>query len=211
MQVTKSGIYRFRVRIPKDAMRFFGQKELNRSLRTKSHHSAQIKALLLYNRFQEILETIRGHMLSNEQIQELVDYYIYISMKVEDDIHIARKVPYDMKDFDIYLHKEQLNRSDKKLFEADLDDVAEAAEMLLEVLDIKLDMNDTQHKRFMLKLLQAETTINKLTLDRKMGNWADIPKPDRPGATRVSSLSSFTMQEAVDLYIKSLDPKKRMK
>jgi integrase len=208
MQVTKSGIYRFRVRVPKDAVRFFKKFELNRSLKTKSLHSAQIKALMLYNRFQEILEIIRGNMLTDEQIQELVDYYVYIAMKVEDDIHIARQVPYSMKDFDVYLHEEQVKRSEEKLFEADLDEVAESAKMLLNILDIELDTSDAQHKRFMLKLLQAETYINKLTLDRKHGNWVDVPKPIVAEEKINTPNSNFTMQEAVDLYIKGLDPKK---
>ena len=209
MQVTKSGIYRFRVRIPKDAIGFFKQTEFNRSLRTKSVHTAQIKALLLYNRFQEILEAIRGHMLSDEQIQELVDYYIYIAMKVEDDLHIARKVPYEQKDADIFLHKEIVQRSDEKLFEADLDEVAEAATMLLEILDIELDTSNQQHQRFMLELLKAEGTINRLILDRKHGNWKDISKPLSPGTLENPSSSGFTMKDAVDLYIKSLDRNKK--
>jgi hypothetical protein len=147
-------------------------------------------------------------MLTDEQIQELVDYYVYIAMKVEDDIHIARQVPYSMKEFDVYLHEEQVKRSEEKLFEADLDEVAEAAEMLLGILDIELDRSDAQHRRFMLKLLQSETDINKLVLERKHGNWVDVPKPTIAEEKVNTPTSSFTMQDAVDLYIKGLDPKK---
>lgn len=205
MQMTKSGIYHFRVRVPKDATKFFQRTELGRSLKTKSFHSAQVKALLLYNRFQEILEAIRGHMLTDEQIQDLVDEYIYIAMKVEDDIHIARKVQYKDKDFDVFLHEQQLQLSEEKLFEADIESVQEAAEMLLETLGLTLDVGDAQHKRFMLKLLKAETDINILTLNRKHGDWVDVPKPNKIDISTPSTTNNFTMKQAVTLYLKSLD------
>ena len=88
LTTNRRGIYKFRVKVSICAIRYFNRKEINKSLNTKDLIIATSKATFIYNEYQRILKVIKMGVLSNEQIQDIVDKYVIDTLE-QDKIQRA--------------------------------------------------------------------------------------------------------------------------
>lgn len=85
--------YYFRSRIPCDVSAYFPQKDIRRSLRTKSLTSARRLSKFLSAEAERLFTLIRSGMFKEHEIRGLVDEYIAYTLKIDDRSRLAKKGP----------------------------------------------------------------------------------------------------------------------
>jgi hypothetical protein len=73
--VRRNCVYYFRQRIPGDVLKHFGAREIIRSLHTSSYNQAKSLAKPMLGELERVFMTIRAGVLTDEEIEKLVDRY----------------------------------------------------------------------------------------------------------------------------------------
>ena len=183
LTTNRRGIYKFRVKVSICAIRYFNRKEINKSLNTKDLIIATSKATFIYNEYQRILKVIKMGVLSNEQIQDIVDKYIIdtleqdkiqratngfgtvyalggLSTPFKDDAEASRDVLSEL----ISTYKEELSNSNYQAVEA-------SAIELLSLLGYTYDKDETSHQLLLQRLLIGQIEIFEEAYNRYLGKY----------------------------------------
>lgn len=188
-------VYRFRIKIPTQIRKYFHRNEINKSLDTKDAQTAQNKAILLYDKYQKLLKVIEMSVLSDDQIQELVDNFIIEALKQDKldranngfgslsmsldgtyDGDYAEAMKAEIDSFYMDYKKDLAN--------CEYDAMLPTAKSLLESLDISFDSNEPTHKLFLQSLMRGMVEILEEAKNRYSGNFN--PKYDTPKARAIT-------------------------
>jgi integrase len=190
----KYDVYRFRVKLPSNIQRYFHRTEINKSLNTKDAKIAQSKAMFLYDNYQKLLRLIEMSVLTEEQIQELVDTYVTQSLE-QDKLDRATKgwgTLYTQPDLETHggnyaiamgaeidnfigEYKEQLAHNDYS-------SVISVAKEILTPLGIDFNDNEPTHRLFLQSLMRGTIEVLEEGKNRYYGNYNT--KYDAPKGTK---------------------------
>lgn len=163
------GVYYLRVRLHKQAVDYFGRYEVNKTLNTKDYKEALYKVNIVYNRLQKILDIIKMNLLSQEQIQNIVDNFVAETLEqdkksriatgnssiiftTESDFATQNEMSKDVLSGILSDHKEALANSNLSIVE-------HIADILLRDNNIELDTSNHNHREFMFNLLQGQIKV----------------------------------------------------
>lgn len=85
----RKNVYYFRVRIPADLQRFFGRKEIRKSLKVRSLTAARKLIRIAIGRFEELIFQMRYGMLTDSQITQLAQQYLRETLLESDQWRLA--------------------------------------------------------------------------------------------------------------------------
>lgn len=187
----KYNVYRFRVKLPLNIQRYFHRTEINKSLNTKDAKIAQSKAMFLYDNYQKLLRLIEMSVLTEEQIQELVDTYVTQSLE-QDKLDRATKgwgtlaIKPDLEAYDgnyaiamgaeintfITEYKEQLAHNNYS-------SIMTVAKEILTPLSIEFNDDEPTHRLFLQSLMRGTIEVLEEAKNRYYGSYStkyDAPK-----------------------------------
>lgn len=214
LTVNRFGVYKIRIRISSCAIRFFNRKEINKSLDTKQEHLATSKAILLYNEYQKILKVIKMSVLTQEQIQELVDKFVIDTLNQDKLNRAVNGVGVGYAPADGYLFENDADASrdmlsgliaeyKQSLAVSNYDDIVNTANQLLEPLGITINENEASNMLFLQQLLRGQIEVFNEAYDRYKGNFN--PQYDTTATTeiKIKSQPIFTNNKALELFLKN--------
>lgn len=196
----RSGIYKFRTRIPQIAVKFFKRKEINKTLETKNCKLAEIKATLYYNEFKRIIKVIKLDMLQDTQIEALVNTYIIETLE-QDKIDRATKcygVEGECTDPVEYLNY-MLREGKEYLANHNYSFVEDETKQILNSVGIEFDLKNPQHNLLQQRMMRGQIEIFEEALNRCHGNFSkkyDISYIQEVPEPRKEEIKQITYQQA---------------
>jgi integrase len=180
LTINKNNYYSIRFRVDKSLQPYFNKSYIKKSLYTKNKLEARSKADMLYFAYKRIIEVMS--MLTNEQIQQLVNDYVTEQLQQDLNSRAVNGVglvyaPADDTHFqDIAsASKDLLNSfiSDYKqgLANSDTIEVDKIGKELLTNIGVNYDSTNTSHRQFMLQLLQGQIQLFDTIHERYSGNF----------------------------------------
>lgn len=169
-----------RFRVHKKLQPYFNKKVISKSLQTKDNKIAREKADVLYFGYKKLLEVMS--MLTDEQIQQLVDDYIMEQLEQDLNNRAINGVglvyaPADNVHFQdvASASKELLNSfiSDYKqgLANSETQEIENIGQKLLSNIGVNYDSKDSSHRHFMLQLLQGQIQLFDTMYQRYSANF----------------------------------------
>lgn len=179
----KYDVYRFRVKLPLNIQRYFHRTEINKSLNTKDAKIAQSKAMFLYDNYQKLLRLIEMSVLTEEQIQELVDTYVTQSLE-QDKLDRATKgwgtlyIEPDIEahggNYAIAMGAElnsMISEYKEQLAHNDYSSAVTIAQEILIPIGIELDNGEPTHKLFLQSLMRGIIEVVEEAKNRCYGQY----------------------------------------
>lgn len=200
------GMYKVRFKITTPAQSYFNNKtEINKTLGTSDYDTASSKAAIIYNSYLNIIRIMQMKILSNQQIQELVDKFILETLQ-QDKIDRATlnygvegASCYDPVEYLNYLISEGMERLAYNDYSLVLDD----AKNLL--LDVGIDFNASEpsHKLFQQTLMRGQIAVFKEALSRAQGVYSskfDLPVKSKEVGVQIETKFVQTYREAYEEF-----------
>jgi integrase len=200
----------YRVRIPKDLMRFFqGKEDLKRSLRTKSLKQARRLLRIWDHRTEEVFTTMRTGMLSDEQIAQVAREYLHGTLRAYEEERAAdRGVPKDREALDQAIEnnideegatREALAFNNTKFIETDV------RAYLAAYHGLDINPESLEFRKLARELLKQRLEVNRIENERLQGNYAngydDRPQAPSQVSPAVPSGRSFPLSEVINKYM----------
>ena len=162
--------YYYRIRIPKDLLKFFPSGELKKSLKTVSFKSA--KALVKVYSFQaeRLFTLVRSGMLTDTQIKQLQAEYFHNGLKDAEDYRAGKSysdieaVTDEIETFEL-VHSAALDN----LVTNNLKVVEHAVNSFLEERGISIDRD--AYKKLCRGILRAQAEMLSVEIERLKGNY----------------------------------------
>lgn len=180
LTINKNNYYSIRFRVDKLLQPYFNKSYIKKSLYTKNKLEARAKADMLYFAYKRIIEVMS--MLTDEQIQQLVNEYITEQLKQDlnsraihgvglvyapaDDVHFQ-----DIASASKELLSSFIRDYKQGLANSDTIEVDKIGKELLTNVGINYDSNDSSHRHFMLQLLQGQIQLFDTIYERYSGNF----------------------------------------
>ena len=162
--------YYFRLRIPLDLQHWFHpRKELKISLRTAKYTTAKAQVRLQLGRAEHLFERIRGGLMTNEQIRQLVSSYLMQTLQDEED----DTTPLDPEDHAEALDTLELIQAERReeLALKRYDGVRHVADIILEEAGITLPNHSPAYKKLCRELLKGIIEAEAISIERMKGNY----------------------------------------
>ena len=213
--------YYYRIRIPKDLLKFFPSGELKKSLKTVSFKSA--KALVKVYSFQaeRLFTLVRSGMLTDTQITQLVAEYFHNGLKDAEDyragksFHSVDAVADEIETLGA-IHSDALDN----LVTNNLKAVESSVSVFLEERGISLDTADTDaYQKLCRGILRAQAEMLSVEIERLKGNYQNeydkrfnsLTAEQAPVNTPESQETGKTLSEAITLHMKEKSLGKKLK
>lgn len=206
----KNDYYTIRFRIHKSLVPYFKKKAINKSLNTKDINQANAKAGIIYSKYKEILQVSK--MLSDEQIQNLVDNYIVEQLEQDFKGRAIDGVGIVFSQADGVMFpdnasairdviKEAVGEFKQGLANSDINTVEDIGKELLSNIDIVYDEDDDTHRVFMLSLLEGQVKLFEELYDVYSGKVSNFES----GVKNINITTPIEVEKIItvqDAYIK---------
>lgn len=199
-------MYKIRFKITTSAQTYFHHKtEINKTLGTSDYDTASSKAAIIYNIYLKIIRIMQMNILSNQQIQELVDKFIVETLQ-QDKIDRAN-LNYGVEGASCYDQAGYLNymidEGKEYLACNNYAFVLDDAKKLL--LDVGIDFNASEpsHKLFQQTLMRGQIAIFEEALKRTQGIYSskfDLPTKNKEVAVKIETKFVKTYHEAYEEF-----------
>ncbi len=180
ISTNKNMFFCIRFRVHKKLQPYFNKKVISKSLQTKDNKTAREKADVLYFGYKKLLGVVG--MLTDEQIQELVNSYIVEQLEQDlnsraingigliyapaDDVHFQ-----DIASASKDLLNSYIGDYKQGLANSDTQEVEKIGKELLTKIGVGYDNKDNSHRQFMLQLLQGQIQLFDTIYERYSGNF----------------------------------------
>ncbi len=204
--------YYYRVRIPKDLLRFFPVCELKKSLKTTSRKSAKALVKVYGFHVERLFTLVRSGMLTGEQVKKLISEYLHDSLKADEDFRITHETPSGVPQVEKLQRAYQAVIAERKaeLAANDLKAIEPQADTLLHNSGIELDKGSAEYKKLCRELLKAEIAYFTVGLERYKGNYQNeydtrfnslFPEQAPVNSSGLPAETGKTLTEAITLYM----------
>jgi len=212
--------YQFRLRIPRDLLPYFHQKEIRRTLGTTRYREA--KSLLHHFRAEteRLFTLIRSKTLTDELLQQIIDHYLRLTVTVFDrqrslepifpDTNFQQRLDWENQiisdcietdtGFDMYTemlehgiekHRKALGRMKGH----ELPDITRAVNVYIRHHGLSTQPGTREYNRLCNEMLKAKIKAEAVKLKHLQGNYDteyDIEQKNRK--------TSKTLKELIELY-----------
>jgi integrase len=164
----------FRIRVPKDLLRYFPSWVVKKSLRTGDLKSAKARVNVLALQTEKLFALIRSGVMTEKQIRKLVDDYFHKTLReVEDGRAFGYGIPADEDAIDgaLETHDWFIHEHKKALSLNKLEVIEHQVESLLQTHSIELDKGSDEYKKLSRELLKATIEVLKVERERLTGNY----------------------------------------
>lgn len=214
--------YQFRLRIPRDLLPYFKQKEIRRTLGTTRYREAKTLLHQFTAETERIFALIRSNTLPDDLLKKITDSYLdftitmfdrqrnreklfdedAIQRRFESDNEFLQEVIESDRGFDLYIEMQEYEIAmNKKLLgrrkAEELPRIARIADLFLKNLGIELDKPSPAYSKLCNALLQAHVKSETVQLEHIKGNYDTDFDVDRRNRKY-----SKTLKELIDLYEK---------
>lgn len=213
----RHGVYKVRIRIKQELQGFFNRKEINKSLETKSYQEAVKKGGVIISQYTQILTTQRANMLTDEQIQEIVNDYITNTLKqdkldravsgfgtlcIEPDTEAhcgnhSQAMAAELSTF--------LSDYKQELADCNYDSMKHVAANILKPLNITYSDEEPTHRLLLQELLIGQIEIFEEAISRYEGKFSKryITSPVKKSTKKTSNEAPMSNEQAVFIFLKN--------
>ena len=211
LTINKNNFYSVRFRVDKKLQPYFCKQFIKKSLHTKNKLEARAKADMLYFAYKRIVEVMS--MLTDEQIQQLVDDYVTEQLEQDlssraingiglvyapaDDVHFQNIASASKDLLNSYIgdYKQDLANSNTQ-------EVEKIGKELLTEIGVGYDDKNNSHKQFMLQLLQGQIQLFDTIYERYSGNFTHQQQSNNfQNSTRTQPITKIiTLKEAFNRF-----------